>query len=88
MDTQKLAKKMLDAGNPAEEPLRDEEGKIVSTIAVVVSEECTTAGVKATPFGLAMAIINLFQNVRTDLEKDAILSKLIAIRTKTSLNSN
>lgn len=55
-----------------------ENGEIVSLIVSAVDEESTSVSVSASPYGIALTIFNLFEGLRTQEEKQAILLKLIA----------
>lgn len=55
-----------------------ENGEIVSLIISAVDEENTSVSVSASPYGIALTIFNLFEGLRTQEEKQAILLKLIA----------
>lgn len=79
MNIDSIAKKMLDASGASHEtPLKDEEGNLISAIAIVVSKENTLVGACATPYGMANAIRSLFTSLRTPQEKQLILMELIA----------
>lgn len=56
-----------------------EDGEIVSLIVSAVDKETTSMDVSASAYGIALTIFNLFQGMRTQEEKQAILLRLIAI---------
>ena len=70
MNIDSIAKRMLDAsGASHENPLKDEEGNLISAIAIVVSKGNTLVGACATSYGMANAIRGLFRSLRTSQEK-------------------
>lgn len=58
---------------------QQEDGEIVSLIVSAVDKETTSMDVSASAYGIALTIFNLFQGMRTQEEKQAILLRLIAI---------
>jgi hypothetical protein len=57
----------------------DENGRIVSLIISSVDDKATSMNVSASSLGVAMTIFNLFENLKSDREKQAIILKLIAM---------
>lgn len=55
-----------------------EDGEIVSLIVSAVDKETTSIDVSASAYGIALTIFNLFEGLRTQEEKQAIILKLIA----------
>lgn len=58
---------------------QQKDGEIVSLIVSAVDKETTSMDVSASAYGIALTIFNLFNGLRTQEEKQAILLRLIAI---------